>query len=137
MPRPGQTPPIRANEDAPHGASAALERMATDRGAPPPVPSPDAGPAATQPSGRAARGTPAEAPTGEGELNEGFDEALFAPSGRPDEPITEGMPFGPGSSFRQQPDEDDRSFMLRVAADLEASGSSALSPFIRKIRRGG
>lgn len=79
--------------------------------------------------------TPEDDPNAD--LNNGYDEALFGPTMRPSEPLTTGAPFGPGANFIPRPDEDDRSFTLRVADTLEASGSARLAPYIAKLRFGG
>jgi len=68
----------------------------------------------------------------------GYDEALFGPTWRPEEPITHGAPFGPGRSFVILPYEDERSFVLRVADQLEHSDQGgALGRYIAKLRAGG
>ncbi len=78
---------------------------------------------------------PAELP----DLNDGYDRVLFAPTDRPGEPITQGAPFGPGANWIPRPHEDDRSFLLRVASDLENTpgASGPLRAYIDKIRLGG
>jgi len=127
----------RAPADAPHGTGAQLRRLAgtVDAGrAPQPVqtdatartvaPAPVRGPGADQ--------VPDE------DVSGGYDEALFGPTWRPDEPITHGAPFGPGRSFVVMPYEDRRSFELRVADQIEASDQGgALSAYITKLRAGG
>lgn len=71
------------------------------------------------------------------DLNDGYDEALFAPSKRPNEPVTAGVGFGPGINYRQSDTEDDRTFMLRVADDLDRTGSASTKRLVSKIRNGG
>jgi hypothetical protein len=131
VPRPGEVVP-RAPADAEFGSTAALQRLART------VPA-GAGAAERPGPGR----PPTEPPDPEDsdeDLNEGFDRALFAPTARPDEPLTAGMPFGDGPNWTPRPTEDDRSFLMRVAADLErdpaAASSAQLRTYIAKIRQG-
>lgn len=71
------------------------------------------------------------------ELNGGFDKALFGSTARPDEAVTHGAPFGDGANWTPRPNEDDYTFLLRVADDLDASPmSKSLSTYTAKIRRG-
>lgn len=132
MPRPGEVTP-RAAAGSDHGADAQLKRLATavavdaTRGSgaqpQPPTPGPTASPQAAQAAAQ--------------DLNDGYDNALFAPTQRPTEPITSGAPFGTGPNFVPRPFEDDRSFALRVAGELEASPSARdLAPFIQKLKDG-
>ncbi len=120
---------MRAPEGAPHGTGAALRRLAgvVDAGAkeqPPPASAPVAPPAFVLAE---------ESPGGDP-----YEEALFAPSDRPDEPITAGVPFGPGPSFSRLPVETERAFAVRVARILEDSpGADALRPYIDKLLAGG
>ncbi len=131
MSRPGEVTP-RAGADAEHGATAQLQRIAgavpaRTGGAelPPSVSNPSSPTGATQ-----------VRPAAE-ELNGGYDAALFAPTDRPDEPITDGMPFGAGSNWRPRPFEDDRAFMLRVADEIERSPEGTkLGAFVQDIRNG-
>jgi hypothetical protein len=67
----------------------------------------------------------------------GYDDALFAPTDRPDEPITHGAPFGAGANFVALPYEDEFAFRRRVADELESSGTASLNPYIAKLRTGG
>lgn len=133
MPRPGQVVP-RAAADAEHGSTAALQRLASAV--------PRVAPAAAPEQVRPPAGSPSPpAPPGAGQLtgdlNDGFDSALFGPTNRPNEPITEGAPFGPGSNYVRRPYEDDRSFMLRVAQELEAGPEAGpLAAYIEDIRKG-
>ncbi len=60
----------------------------------------------------------------------------MAPSSRPEEPITAGAPFGSGPNYVRLSSEDERTFMLRVAEDLEASGTPGLGDYVAKIREG-
>jgi hypothetical protein len=78
------------------------------------------------------------APDQEEDVSGGYDEALFSPSWRPEEPISHGASFGPGRSFVILPYENERSFQLRVADQLEASDQGgALGRYIAKLRAGG
>jgi len=143
MPRAGtETPAPAAPQGADAGTGAALRRMAQ---AVPATPPPDA----TNPTG--AQSTPPSSPgAGAGtspvgdvaqpsDLNAGYDAALFGPTDRPGEPVTQGLPFGPGASYVPRPNEDDRTFLLRVADQLENTpgASGPLRQFIDKIRLGG
>lgn len=72
-----------------------------------------------------------------GEMNEGYDQALFARTDRPNEPITHGAPFGAGASYVPMPAEDNYQFLNRVADELQSSpDAAALAPYITEIRRG-
>ncbi len=124
MPRPGQTPPIRAGAEAPHGTSAGLARLASSVPDQPPLGPPGS------PENEGPAGGPVQ------ELNDGYDEVIMSPTSRPDEPITAGAPFGPGPNFVRLPSEDDRTFMLRVADELSTSDAPSLGPYIAKIREG-
>lgn len=143
MPR---EPRLRAGESAEHGASAQLERLDRSVGESVPqgpavrrVPQ-DAGPTMEAVSQTGLAPAAEEGvdlpPELDDELNEGYDEELFAPSREPDLPVTDGVPFGPGADFIPRASEDDRSFMLRVARELEGSGIGGLEPYIRAIREG-
>lgn len=128
MPRAGEVTP-KAAADAPFGSTAALQRMA------------QAVPITADQAARAPN-TPADAlpdPQMDPnvELNGGLDKVLFGPSARPNEPVTHGAPFGDGANFIPRPNEDDHTFMLRVADELDASPlSKSLSTYTAKIRRG-
>lgn len=128
MPRPGTVEP-RAGADAPHGSTAALQRMAQAI--------PITAEQAAAPPGRPADAAPDPEMDPNVELNGGFDRALFAPTARPDEPITQGAPFGEGANWVPSRNEDDFTFLLRVADDLDASPlANTLSTYTAKIRRG-
>lgn len=47
-----------------------------------------------------------------------IDEEVFAPTDRPDEPITQGMPFGPGDNFSASPDETEGQRLARIATSM-------------------
>lgn len=129
---------MRAPEGAPHGQGAALRRLAgtVDAGARPGQPVVPVGqPGRAQPT---PVGGPAAELEEEPDVTGGYDEAVFAPTERPDEPITHGAPFGAGASFVMLPYEDERAFMLRIADQLEGSTrATALRPYIDKLRAGG
>src|SRR5207249_1857480 len=118
--------------EAPYGATAALQRM--DEAVPKRA-------GARPPAVGAPQGEPGalESPTGQPptDLNGGFDQALFAPTDRPTEPITAGAPFGPGANYVPKPYESDRAFALRVADQLEQTPTAGdLGPYINKLRWG-
>jgi len=72
-------------------------------------------------------------------LQDAADEFVFnRPTDRPDEPVTHGMPFGPGASYVQQGKEDERSMRDRVANQLAASPSADADVlrFAERMRRG-
>ncbi len=99
-------------------------------------------PAVTEPTARAVQPLPVRGPVADQledeDVSGGYDEALFSPTWRPEEPITHGASFGPGRSFVILPYEDERSFVLRVADQLEASDQGgALSRYVAKLRAGG
>ncbi len=48
---------------------------------------------------------------------------VFAPSDRPDVPVTEGMSFGPGANYSALPDESEDQFLNRVARRILSTGS--------------
>lgn len=80
----------------------------------------------------------AESPPPEPDLNpqNPVEEALFGPSRRPDEPITFGLPVGPGPMGTPPPDEDEklRSFMRGLAADPNAPAEVQM--FAERVERG-
>lgn len=47
--------------------------------------------------------------------SEGYDDALFAPTDRPDVPLTEGMPFGAGGMFTAGAQMEQRDHMNQLA----------------------
>ncbi len=124
----------RAGSDAPFGEGAALRRMAGTVPAPPPNPASPA-PARRVPVQPVLAGAGAQ--PDQTDVSGGYDEALFAPTDRPDEPITHGAPFGPGANFTVLPYENQRGFLLRVASQLEGSGTPGLKPYLDKLRAGG
>lgn len=128
MPRPEQVIP-RAAADAPHGATSALQRLALARPMPGSAPE-EAGPVPTE--------DPTVPPEIAGDLNDGLDEYLFAPTERPNEPLTAGAPFGQGANFVPRPYETPRAFKLRVADTLSSSPGAGpeVQRLIERIRRG-
>lgn len=52
------------------------------------------------------------------------EDFIFGPSERPDEPVTQGAPFGQGSDFLRSSYEDDDSFTRRIASQIVAAPSS-------------
>jgi len=116
-------------EGAEHGTGAALRRLAGTVEAPRPERTP-----------RVRVVSPAQEqnqPIPEEDASGGYDEALFAPSDRADEPITHGAPFGAGANFVALPYEDEFAFRRRVADTLESDGPDSLAPYIAKLRNGG
>jgi hypothetical protein len=63
---------------------------------------------------------------------------LFGPSDRPDEPITAGVPVGPGPDVTRRLYETDEQFLGRVARTLvSAPGADrSLQAFAKKVERG-
>jgi hypothetical protein len=130
VPRPTDITTQRAPADAPFGAEARLQRLAqaaptTLTEATPPEPGPETR-------------DPSQPPPLVGDLNDGFDDYLFAETSRPAEPLTHGSPFGAGANFVPRPAETPRSFMLRVAADLERAPGAGpeVQKLIARIRAG-
>lgn len=80
---------------------------------------------------------PQEMPPMQGDIT-GFDDILFGPTDRPEEPITAGAPFGPGPSFPRHGFESDEEFMARVANELAQSpaASSYVKAFAARVLRG-
>lgn len=68
----------------------------------------------------------------------GFDDILFAPSDRPEEPITAGAPFGPGPMFVRQGYESDEEFLARIAAEIAESpnATSYVKSFAARVLNG-
>jgi hypothetical protein len=123
---------IPAPEGAPFGTGAALEQMSEVVPAQRQRARPQVQPFATR-----GPGSPG-APLGEEEdVSGGYDDVLFAPSHRPDEPLTQGAPFGPGSNFVPLPYEDEWAFRRRIADELSVDPTPSLQPFIDKLRSGG
>jgi hypothetical protein len=124
---------MRAPEGSEFGTGAALRRIAgvVDARGAPPAPEPE--------PGRRGRVVPPNPLAPPPPLTDGYDEALFAPTDRPDEPITAGVPFGPGPGITRLPSETDRAFALRVADLLEQRPevSERLRAYIDKLRAGG
>jgi hypothetical protein len=130
MPRPEQVRPT-APEGAPHGSTAAIERVATAA----PIASPQQ-PVAIEPVQPEQVGV--EQPQFEPERTDGLDAMLFAPTMRPDEPITAGAPFGPGPNYRPTPLETPRDFLTRIGNELANSpvATPAVRRYADRIRRG-
>lgn len=132
MPRPGTIEP-RAGADAPHGATADLQRLAKaapTRSAPStPAPAPAARPTTVPSPETQLPGT---------DLNNGFDEYLFAPTARDAEPLTEGAPWGPGANFVPRRMETSRDFLNRVADELSVAPGAGpqVQRLVERIRRG-
>jgi hypothetical protein len=65
---------------------------------------------------------------------------LYSPTDRPDEPITAGLPFGPGPDVSRYALEDDRSFRERLAQTIEAHvprhPSRDMRRFLARLRSG-
>lgn len=63
---------------------------------------------------------------------------IFRPSDRPQEPVTTGMPFGPGANVIDQHRVSDSRRRAQVAQQLEASptASAAVKRFAERLRRG-
>lgn len=71
-------------------------------------------------------------------LNGELEDVLFAPTERPDEPLTAGVEFGPGPLTVPFPGETERDFRLRVADSLSSSPSATPSvrAFADRLLRG-
>lgn len=67
----------------------------------------------------------------------GDEEAfLFGATDRPDEPVTSGVPFGPGADFSRYSYESDNEFLARVSKQLESNPSKDVQEFRRLIAKG-
>lgn len=66
------------------------------------------------------------------------DAFIFGPSGRPDEPITAGLPMGAGPNVSSLPFETREEFVNRVATRLETEVGNipGLKKAIAKLRKG-
>jgi hypothetical protein len=130
MPRPEQLVP-QAPQGADQGAQTAIQGLAAasplDKQNEQPI----------SPEGANVQPQLPVSPQFAGEMNDGYDPALFAQTDRPNEPITHGAPFGPGASFVPMPAEDNFTFLNRVADELSTSpDAGALAPYISEIRKG-
>lgn len=130
MPRPTDITTQKAPADAPFGAEARLQRLAQSA----PTTLEESAPPAPQGESR----DPSMPPPLAGDLNDGYDDYLFAETSRPAEPLTHGSPFGAGANFVPRPQETPRSFMLRVAGDLERAPGAGpeVQKLIARIRAG-
>lgn len=65
-------------------------------------------------------------------------QQIFRPTDRPDEPVTAGMPFGPGPNTPRTYREDDARRRDRVAREIESSptATDAVRKFAQRIRAG-
>src|SRR5687767_9493690 len=138
MPRPEQINP-RAPQGSPHGATADIQR-AVQAGAPPPQepPGPPTGfpPLPPDPDEDAVAPT-LPTPLSLQDDKTGLDDLIFGPTDRPDEPITEGVPFGPGAVGIRGANETDRQFLMRVASTLNTPGApAAVQRFAGRVARG-
>jgi hypothetical protein len=134
MPRPEQVV-SKADPSQGYGGTAQLQRQAAGAPLRPPAQPPP--PASTvQPVTGGQISVPDQSAP-QGDISGGFDNLLFAPTDRPNEPITHGAPFGPGANFIPEPGEDDRTFMLRVAGQLQQQPSTPrVQQYIAAIQRG-
>lgn len=89
-------------------------------------------PAGTNPTGLEQGGT------GPMRIDPELISEILRPSDRPDEPITTGLPFGPGPSFVRQPQEPEDRFRQRVAAALMSSPTATpeVITFARRLAEG-
>lgn len=65
-----------------------------------------------------------------GDMTGGWDQQLFSPTNRPNEPATAGAMFGAGPAWVRRPGESDSLFRQRVAQSLLAQGNT---PLIRSL----
>lgn len=67
-----------------------------------------------------------------------FDGVLFSGTDHPDEPVTHGMPFGPGADFLDGQKEGDAAFLRRVAYDAAVApgADSRARSFATRVARG-
>jgi len=98
----------------------------------------------TPPAGVPAAPVPAQTgdvpPVGGGSSMQNPDirSQILRPTDRPNEPITTGLPFGPGANFVNQPGETDARFRERVASGIETGPvtTPAVKAFAERIRKG-
>ena len=64
------------------------------------------------------------------------EEFIYAETDRPAEPLTQGVPVGPGSDFTRHGIEDDDAFRERVAGQLSTSGSREARALAERLRQG-
>lgn len=67
-----------------------------------------------------------------------IEQIIAQPSRRPDEPVTAGIPYGPGADDLPIPGESPRQFMLRVADRLSSvpGASQAVKSWADRVRAG-
>jgi len=67
------------------------------------------------------------------------EQFLYSPTFRPDEPVTQGAPVGPGTNYVMRPQQSDQQVLERIAT-AAASSPFANNPevkgFIEKVRKG-
>lgn len=69
----------------------------------------------------------------------GFDKVVFGPTYHPEEPATTGAPFGSGTNFvRNLDDDDDDTFLSQAAVAIANSpaATSRVKAFAARIARG-
>jgi len=68
----------------------------------------------------------------------GIEERLFAPTDRPDEPLTQGLPFGEGNNFRKPRNETPEQFRVRTADSLLTSKyvDPVVRDFAERLKKG-
>lgn len=90
------------------------------------------------PAGSAAQSAPTPQPASEmpmqGDIT-GVDEKLFSPTDRPDEPLTQGSPWGPGANYKKMPAESDEDFLTRVVETMATSEFSTPRTRMMAARR--
>ena len=65
-------------------------------------------------------------------------QQILRPTDRPDEPITTGLPFGPGANFLRLPNETDDRYRSRIASSLAHAGfvTGAVVTFAQRLAEG-
>lgn len=71
-------------------------------------------------------------------IDPAFIKELLRPTDRPEEPITTGVPFGPGAMALRMPGEDDARYRVRVASALMSSpgATAAVQELARRLMEG-
>jgi len=66
------------------------------------------------------------------------DVFAFSPTDRPDEPLTQGAPFGPGASFTPYAFESQQGMLQRIADQMasQPNAPDEVRAFANRLRRG-
>lgn len=141
MPRPEQVV-VGAGDDAEHGATADLQRLAAAGPPPPPtqaeaesVPAPVQG-IEEVPEQDLTLGAEEDQFDELGDFQSEEEALVFGPSARPFEPSTAGMSFGEGPSLVRLPAETRGDFRSRLSRVLSAADDDTSKEFGERLARG-